>query len=147
MSWYFAILVYHTGDHKHMCKNLKNYQYESIFLILAVGNSWGWIEKFSSTKGFVSVRSHTNHWACVLHHRRFVYFRFKQIKKLLKLSLFIVLFQKRIKNPILHDSRNFKYKFTNHGASAKQPTILSWTLNCQTICISRLPPYSLFNHF
>ena len=36
LSWYFAILVYHTGDHKHMCENLKNYQFESIFLILAI---------------------------------------------------------------------------------------------------------------
>ena len=41
LPWYFAILVYHTGDHKHMCENLKNYEFESIFLILAVGNSWG----------------------------------------------------------------------------------------------------------
>ena len=62
LSWYFAILVYHTGDHKYMCEKLKNYEFESIFLILAVGNSWGWIEKISSTKGFVSVRPHTNHW-------------------------------------------------------------------------------------
>ena len=62
LSWYFAILVYHTGDHKYMCENLKNYEFESIYLILAVGNSWGWIEKLSSTKDFASVRSHTNHW-------------------------------------------------------------------------------------
>ena len=146
MSWYFAILVYHTGDHKHMCENLKNYQFESIFLILAIFHFGTETVSFwicaNGVGGEVEDMS-----CCVLHHRRFVYFRFKQIKKLLKLSLFIVLFQKRIKNPILHDSRNFKYKFTNHGASAKQPTILSWTLNCQTICISRLPPYSLFNHF
>ena len=41
LSWYFAILVYHTGDHKYMCEKLKNYEFESIYLILAVGNSWG----------------------------------------------------------------------------------------------------------